>query len=97
MKNDNSRFLFHPDVLLKFVAEEALLVNLQSESIFSLNETGAKIARLIDAGASRIQIIDSLASEFEVERGELVRSVTELIETLQRRCLIIESGEAVQS
>lgn len=82
----------HPDVVWRRVGDEAVLVNLKTNRIYSLNHTGARLWELIDAGHDREAAEAALLSEFDVEEGELRNEVAAVLEELAREGLILEAA-----
>jgi hypothetical protein len=82
----------HPDVVWRRVGEEAVLVNLKSNRIYSLNYTGARFWELISAGHDREAAEAVLVREFDVEEEELRKEVSGLLGELAKECLILEAA-----
>ena len=60
-----------PDVVLQFVGDEALLLKLHDEAVFTLNETGARIALLISEGFTLEAVTQRLSREYEADQAEV--------------------------
>jgi hypothetical protein len=82
----------HPDVVWRRVDEEAVLVNLKTNRIYSLNPTGARLWELISAGNDREAAEAALIEEFDVEEGELRNEVAAVLEELVQEGLILEAA-----
>jgi hypothetical protein len=82
----------HPDVVWRRVDEEAVLVNLKTNRIYSLNPTGARLRELISAGNDREAAEAALIEEFDVEEGELRNEVAAVLEELVKEGLILEAA-----
>jgi hypothetical protein len=82
----------HPDVVWRRVDEEAVLVNLKTNRIYSLNPTGARLWELISAGNDREAAEAALIEEFDVEEGELRNEVAAVLEELVKEGLILEAA-----
>jgi coenzyme PQQ synthesis protein D (PqqD) len=82
----------HPDVVWRRVDEEAVLVNLKTNRIYSLNPTGARLWELISAGNDREAAEAALIEEFDVEEGELRNEVAAVLEELAKEGLILEAA-----
>jgi hypothetical protein len=82
----------HPDVVWRRVGEEAVLVNLKTNRIYSLNHTGARFWELFSAGHDREATEAALLSEFEVEEDELRKEVSNVLEELAKEGLILETA-----
>jgi hypothetical protein len=81
----------HPDVVWRRVGEDAVVVNLKTNRIYSLNHTGARLWELISAGNDREAAEAALLSEFDVEEGELRKEVAGVLEELAKEGLILEA------
>ena len=82
----------HPDVVWRRVDEEAVLVNLKTNRIYSLNPTGARLWELISAGNDREAAEAALIEEFDVEEGELRNEVAAVLDELAKEGLILEAA-----
>jgi hypothetical protein len=82
-------FSFVPDVVVQVINGEALILKLQEEEVFSLNETGARVAQLIAEGRSLDAVIDTLTAEYETSRQDIEREVTDLVQTLVSKGLVV--------
>jgi hypothetical protein len=88
----NSAAQPHPDVVWRRVGDEAVLVNLKTNRIYSLNHTGARLWELIDAGHDRDAAEAVLMSEFEIEEDELRKEVSAVLDELAKEGLILEAA-----
>jgi hypothetical protein len=82
----------HPDVAWRRVDDEAVLVHLKTNRIYSLNPTGARLWELISAGNDREAAEAALIEEFDVEEGELRNEVAAVLEELVKEGLIREAA-----
>ena len=89
MMHRDQRFTLAADVVLQVIDDEALLLNLHDETIFSLNETGARIAQLMSDGKAVSQVVDILSEEYCIDREAIVREIRQLVEDLTSRGLIV--------
>lgn len=80
----------HPDVVWRRVGEEAVLINLVTNRIYSLNNTGARLWELLAAGHDLEAAEAALSDEFDVEGGELRKEVAAVLEELAREGLVVE-------
>ncbi len=80
-------------IVCRQVGTTAVLVDLSTNQVFELNGTGYRIWELVTQGLDRDAIGERLAREFEVERVELDRDVTALLDRLRDERLITESDE----
>ncbi len=78
----------HPDVVFKLLDNEAVLVHLGTNRIFTLSETGARFWQLLTAGRSRPEIEEQLLDEYDVARPELVAEIDSLVRGLAAEGLV---------
>jgi len=76
------------DVLAQELDGETVLLDLASESFFGLDVVSTRVWQLLQEGAGETQIVDTLLEEYEVERAELERDITELLSRLAEAGLI---------
>jgi len=80
-----------PDVVLRVINGEALLLKLGDEDVFALNDTGTRIVQLIAEGLDLNRVIDTLHQEYGVERSELQQAVADLVAALLSRGLVVRT------
>jgi hypothetical protein len=78
----------HPDVVFKLLDDEAVLVHLGTNRIFTLTQTGARFWQLLMEGLDRSVIEDQLLEEYDVTRPELVAEIESLVRELAAEGLI---------
>ncbi len=78
----------HPDVVFKLLDDEAVLVHLGTNRIFTLTETGARFWQLLTEGQDRSAIEDQLLDEYDVTRPELVAEIDSLARQLAAEGLV---------
>lgn len=83
---------FAPDVVLQMIDNEALLLKLQDEVVFSLNATGARIAQLIVDGLSLDEVVTTLCREHGMSRIDVEPDVQDLVSALMSKGLVIRTG-----
>jgi len=75
-------------VLIRFLDNESVLLNIQTERYFGLDETGTRMWQLATA-APKIEIAyQQLLDEYDVEAGLLRSNLTELLERLVENGLL---------
>ena len=79
-----------PDVVSRRLDDEVVLVNLQTNRIYSLNSTGARFWELLAEGHDRAAIESRLLGEFEVAPERLSAEVDALLAALSQAGLIGE-------
>src|SRR4051794_23981265 len=90
------RYALAPDAELKLMGDEALMLKLTDETMFSLNATGARIAELIVEGLRVDAVVATLTSEYNVSAGEVDVEVTNLIDALLSGGLIVAVDQPAQ-
>ena len=78
------------DLLTARLADEAVLLDLESKDYFRLNETGAAIWDGLERGLTPDMIEAELCDTFEVDPAEAAARVGEFLAELSRRGLIVE-------
>jgi hypothetical protein len=75
----NQRFEFVEGVIFQRFDEEALLVNLNNQSIYKLNPSGAEIAELISRDRTVQEILNYLSNEYGVSEQIIERDMKSLL------------------
>lgn len=78
------------DVLSQEVSGETVLLDLNSESYFSLNELGTRLWQLLKIDGNLENIYNTLFDEYEVEAEELRQDLETIISQLLEAGLIIQ-------
>jgi hypothetical protein len=94
----SSRVTTSPDVLLRIIGDEAVILNLKSELYLGLDPIGTRIWTVLQ-GAPSIQAAHaSLLDEFEVEPERLRQDMERLLDQMLAQGLIeLHPGEAIAS
>jgi len=82
------RFSFSDDVIFEYTDDEAVILNLITEDIFSLNETGTHIARLVSAKSTFEEICQTVEEHYAYDKELLEREVSILLTELMAKNLI---------
>lgn len=77
-----------PNVLVKDLDEEAVLLDVETETYFGLNGTGARMFKALTTAASIEAAIESLLREYDAEPETLRQDVEQLVEDLRSRGLL---------
>ena len=86
---DARTFALAPGVTLTVARDEAILLKLTDETMFSLNATGARIIELIAGGADIDAVVATLAVEYQVGRSDVEPDVTTLLNALVSGGLLV--------
>ena len=87
-----TEFRPHPDVLVRQVGEEAVLVHMGRNEIFALNTTGARLWELLSEGCSRPEAVDRLRAEFDASEKTIAVEVDRFLALLEREGLNSNPG-----
>lgn len=88
---DEQRFSHSPEVVSRVLDGEAVLLDLASGKYLGLNAVASRAWELIGAGKSLAEMRSALFDEFEVARDVLDRDLTELLEAMRARGLIVHT------
>jgi hypothetical protein len=77
----------HPDVLVRRVGDEAVLVHMGRNEIFALNPTAARLWELLSEGRSRSEAVDQLQAEFEASEETITQEADRFVALLEREGL----------
>jgi Coenzyme PQQ synthesis protein D (PqqD) len=86
---DEERFSQAPDVVSRVLDGEAVLLDLASGKYLGLNAVATRAWELFGAGKTLGEVRAALLDEFEVARDVLDRDLTEMLEDMQSRGLIV--------
>ncbi len=76
------------DVVFRHLEDEAVLVHLGTNRIYSLNPTGARFWELLVAGHARSEIAKQLLHEFDVSAEQLEEEIEALLASLVSERLV---------
>ena len=80
-----------PDVVFKLLDQEAVLVHLGTNRIFTLTSTGARFWQLLAGGSDREAIEEQLLEEYDVPQPKLSGEIDSLVRDLTAEGLLTES------
>ncbi|HKT08959.1 MAG TPA: PqqD family protein [Gemmatimonadaceae bacterium] len=83
-----TRYRIVPDALSAALSDGAVLLHLYTKRYFSLNETGSRIWSLLEQQATDEEIVDTLVREYDVEKPDAARAVSQLLDDLVAERLI---------
>jgi hypothetical protein len=89
--DDTTAFRLSPDVLMRKVGDEFVLVHMGRNRIFALNSTGARLWELLGEGRTRGEAVAQLTREFDVSAETVEAETDQLLHTLVREGLL-ETG-----
>jgi len=77
------------NVTFEVVADEAILIDINTGTYFSLNEVGTEFWEMLDGGQTIEQHATVIANKYEVETSMVVDDLLELAEEMAKDKLII--------
>lgn len=89
MASPRRRVALAPDVVLQVIGEEALLVKLDRETVFSLNATGAAVVRRLATPQDLSGLVEAVAREYGVAPSDIDDDVMRLLESLAAAGLVL--------
>jgi hypothetical protein len=94
----SSRVTSAPDVMLRIIGDEAVILNLKSELYLGLDPVGTRMWTVLQSSPSIQAAHASLLDEFEVEPERLRQDMDMLLDQMLEQGLIeLHPGEAVAS
>jgi hypothetical protein len=87
-----------PDVMLRVIGDEAVILNLKSELYLGLDPVGTRMWMVLHSAPSIQDAYESLLAEFDVEPKRLRRDLDKLLDQMIEQGLIeLQPGEAAVS
>lgn len=80
-----------PDVMIRKVGEESVLLDLKSERYLGLDDVSARFWDLLTSGGSIQSAYDTLLAEFEVDPDRLRKDLDEFVQELVQFGLVTPS------
>jgi hypothetical protein len=91
------RIAVSPDVVFRTVADEAVLLNLKSETYLGLDPVGTRMWTALTGSESIETAYQALLGEYDVDGEQLRRDLQEFVDKLLQHQLVeLIAGEAVQ-
>jgi Coenzyme PQQ synthesis protein D (PqqD) len=91
----SSRVTTAPDVMLRIIGDEAVILNLKSELYLGLNPVGTRMWTVLQDAPSIQAAYASLLDEFEVEPARLRQDMDQLLDQMLEHGLIeLRPGDA---
>jgi len=82
MVSFTDRVAVPPHVMVRFLDNESVFLNLETERYFGLDQTGTRMWRLVTAGPSIDAAYQQLLDEYDVEPELLQANLAELLSRL---------------
>lgn len=80
------------DVAARRVDDRVVLVNLQTNHIYSLNSTGSRLWELLESARTRDELVAELREEFEVDEADAEGETDRLLAELEQASLVTSDG-----
>jgi hypothetical protein len=77
-----------PDVLVRPLGDESVLLNVKTETYFGLDALGTRVWDVLVSASSIQDAFDTLLAEYDVGDAALRTDLTDLIDELLRRELV---------
>lgn len=78
-----------PNVIHEIIDGEAVLVNMENGSYYSIDSVGAVVWDYIERGLSSSQIVEAISEQYAGERADITTGIEQLIDDLQSEQLIV--------
>lgn len=82
MASLSGRVAVPPHVLVRFLDDESVLLNLETERYFGLDDTGTRMWQLLTSLPNIDAVFQQLLAEYEVDPDELRKDLEELLSRL---------------
>jgi hypothetical protein len=79
-----------PDVVFQQIGAEAIIINLQTDRIFSLNRTGTRLWELLVAGVNLTEAKQQMVQEYDVDPDQLASEVENVLQLMLNEGLILD-------
>ncbi|MFZ1574590.1 MAG: PqqD family protein [Chromatiaceae bacterium] len=97
MIDDTTIYQLRPDIRLRNVGEEGVVLRQAAGEVLVLNGTGIRVLEAVNAVRPVSDIIQALAAEYEVGPLQLTHDVKEYLQELFDAQIIAECAEAIES
>lgn len=87
------RYRVPETVIFQRLDDEAIVVDLEEGSIFSLNETGARLWEIVTAGGDEQSIRRTLLAEYDVAAPRLDDEISRLLQELMDAGLLLPMND----
>lgn len=78
-----------PDVVARTVADEMILLDLETGLYFTLNHVGATIWHGLELGKSGADIVAAIVEQYEVDEATAAADLAEYLEALSAEGLLV--------
>lgn len=88
MIDHQQKYCLSSEILSQKIDDETILLDMKSENYFGLNEVGSRVLEILKTGTDPKTLVDILLEEYVVEKQELEKDITELLQELLAAGLI---------
>ena len=85
----NSTLSVPPHVLSRMAADEAVVLNLESEEYYGLDGVGGRLWELVEEGITFGQAVSTLQGEYAVDRDRLTEDLRSVLGDLVDKGLVL--------
>jgi hypothetical protein len=78
--------------LFRVVDDEAVILNMDDGQYYGLNEVATRVWQLLSEGQNMEEVTSRLLSEFETDEATLLADLTELLDELLAKRLVLRGG-----
>ncbi len=89
MSNNLQRVSLAPDIIMRVIDGEAVMLKLGDEEVFALNQTAARVVQFIVEGKNVDAMVDVLSGEYQMEKKDVECDVSDLLDALASKGLVI--------
>ena len=86
-----------PNVIHEIIDGEAVLVNMENGSYYSIDSVGAVVWDYIEKGLSSSQIVEAISAQYAGEQADITIGIEQLFDDLQTEQLIVVGESAVSN
>ncbi len=92
MTNTHPAFTAAPDVVIRDLDGEAVVLDLSTGTYFGLNDVGTRMWQLVEQHGTLAEVLDALAQEFDAPIERIEADFREFIALLVTRGLLCPIG-----
>lgn len=84
----NMEYIFQKDIIIRNMGETVLAYNPENSDMYELNDVGGEILMLLKTEKPMEEILKELCFLYDVEEGDILQDVTEIIERMMELGII---------
>lgn len=82
----------NPNVTSQRLGDDLVVVNLESDTIYTLNATAADVWEMLQSGSDMADIRDRLLADYDVEGARIDRELSEAVMKLRDIGLLVQAS-----